>query len=73
MTRKDYILIARALKDARMLYGSYQYQKEAWQTAVEFAALLIADRLTDDNPRFSRTHFLLVIRGEKPLESRPPR
>lgn len=33
----------------------------------------IADALKRDNARFSRMHFLAVVRGEKDLNSRPAR
>lgn len=43
MTRKDYVLIAAALREAR---------------TVAEAARLLADQLAQDNPRFDRERFL---------------
>jgi hypothetical protein len=69
MTRKDYILIARAL--------NYSYRTAGMSTpaidAIDFAAASIANELGRENPRFNQNHFLAVVRGEKALESRPPR
>ena len=62
MTRKDYIRIARALN-----YCVEEHKN------VSCAAECIANELADDNPHFDRKHFLAVVRGEKALESRPPR
>jgi len=67
MTRKDYILIAGALADWHsVLAGKHE------SAAVE-AALRVANALESDNPRFNREHFLAVVRGERELQSRPPR
>jgi hypothetical protein len=53
MTRKDYILIAEALKAARPL-PHWDRNKEA-QWVVTFSRL--ADRLIEDNPRFDFNTF----------------
>lgn len=37
------------------------------------AAGFIADALELDNPRFHHGHFLAVVRGEREINSRPPR
>ena len=58
MTRKDYRLIAGALRESYKV-GNYN------------APELIADALATDNPRFDRDFFLQVVRGEKPLNARP--
>jgi hypothetical protein len=65
MTRKDYILIAGALRDA--------IQDSKSPEAVMEVAPHIAGYLKDDNCRFDYGHFLAVVRGEKDLNSRPPR
>lgn len=54
MTRKDYVLIAAALRAARppgtaLLARCHQ---------ADCDALVIADRLAGDNPRFDRERFL---------------
>jgi len=69
MTRKDYILIARALLYAR---EDCRGQK-ILESGVWLAAAQIANTLQETCPRFYRLHFLAVVRGEKALESRPPR
>ena len=71
MTRKDYILIARALGCA---HGQvYCKEENSYQGGVRCAAMHIALGLKEDNPNFDREHFLAVVRGEKALTSRPPR
>ncbi len=54
MTRKDYVLIAEALKKARPTPSDYN------SAHVQFRAdvTLIADALANDNPRFDRERFL---------------
>jgi len=69
LTRKDYIAIAEALRQARGMDG----QSGKHIAAVECATDFIADAMAADNPRFDRNHFLKVVRGERELQSRPPR
>ena len=52
MTRKDYQLIAGALKDA---LGAVDHPH---RTGAVLAAQELAYRLRDDNPRFDRKRFL---------------
>lgn len=59
MTRKDYILIARALADSRPTVG-YERNLLTWNCT----ARLLADALAADNPRFDREHFLRACRGD---------
>lgn len=81
MTRKDYILIAEALRYARghamaersCYDADYRTPIEIELTGVMAAAEYIANAMQTDNPRFSREHFLAVVRGERDLNSRPPR
>ena len=70
MSRKDYILIARALRDAKEIGG---FVRKRDREVVLGTAHVIAGALAADNPRFNRDHFLAVVRGEKALTSRPPR
>ena len=79
MTRKDYIAIAEALRYARghAMAGRNCYDEDT-RTPIEIelggvmaSAEYIANAMKDDNPRFSREHFLAVVRGEKELNSRP--
>lgn len=75
MTRKDYIAIAEALRYAR---GHAKATPSielvtASLNGVNAASEYIAHALSKDNPRFDPEHFLAVVRGEKPLHSRPSR
>ena len=83
MTRKDYIVLAEALRvqyrRASDTANSCTTDKSlmadgfvAKQTVLEVASEL-ADSLKGDNSRFNREHFLSVVRGEKELHSRPAR
>lgn len=53
MTRKDYILIAAALRDARQANST-----AAHEIAISDAAFILARSLANDNPRFDRARFL---------------
>jgi len=71
MTRKDYIVLARALKLAR---EDEMRSGQMWrESGVRTAAQFIANELEDENPRFDRHHFFAVVMGEKALTSKPPR
>ena len=72
MTRKDYILLARALHERLDFERNVKTNKTPVE-AIYVTARRISDALRADNPRFDREHFLAVVRGEKALESRPPR
>lgn len=72
MTRKDYIIIARALNQ------TYKSACESKQSADVLEAILrtsysVASELADDNSRFNGHHFMDVVRGVKAIDSRPPR
>jgi len=73
MTRKDYITIATALKQA--LKTEIEVHGVSGQTAggVRLAASAVATYLGYDNPRFDRQYFLAVVSGTKDLNSRPGR
>ena len=79
MTRKDYIVIASALRDAYQkeeMDNKYASEGEPTRTnlqALETASCCIAAALRVDNDRFDHDHFLAVVRGEKGLNSRPSR
>lgn len=68
MTRKDYILIAEVFR-IEYLNANGQWER----TALDNTAQSLCDALHSDNPRFDKEHFFAVVRGEKPLESRPAR
>lgn len=55
MTRKDYVLIAEALKEA--LTNS----SEDRAYGVESAAQFVADALQQENPKFDRGRFLAAV------------
>jgi hypothetical protein len=69
MTRKDYILIADALRSEKPNDGWDPNKRVQW----DLDCKAIAQALAGDNPRFDREHFLAVVRGEKPLNSKPGR
>lgn len=56
MTRKDYVLIAAALKRAQVA-EVYEHDKNM-RAGVEYAARCVAITLAEDNPRFDRDRFL---------------
>lgn len=68
MTRKDYILIAQALKESMALPGI-----AATPDAIRVAAETFAFHLRRDNPAFVSEHFVAVVLGQKDLNSRPTR
>lgn len=55
MTRKDYELIAEAL---RLANGSITVAPYDAETAIALVAHLLADRLEKENPRFNRDLFI---------------
>jgi hypothetical protein len=72
MTRKDYIILARALN------STYRSACESKQSADVLEAILrtsysVASELAADNSRFNGEHFMQVVRGVKDLNSRPSR
>jgi hypothetical protein len=72
MTRKDYIIIARALN------STYRSACESKQSPDVLEAILrtsygVASELAADNSRFNGQHFMQVVRGCKALDSRPAR
>jgi hypothetical protein len=75
MTRKDYIKLADVLFTARTWAEPWEPSKDRTEVhqTVDWIAGKIAIALHDDNPRFDREHFLAVVRGERSLNSRPPR
>jgi hypothetical protein len=85
MTRKDYILIAEALRVAFIdcrdthivaIREARPEDAQGWycrKIEVERIADSIAALMANDNARFDREHFLAVVRGERELQSRPPR
>ena len=71
MTRKDYIILAEAL---RVQFNVNKvFANDGLSRGVLLAAEEIADVLHRDNSRFNRDHFLAVVRGEKDLHSHPAR
>lgn len=60
MTRKDYVLIAEALREARVdiQCKEPEEQVQTLKDGVSYAADWIADALAGENPRFDRNRFL---------------
>lgn len=73
MTRKDYILIASALRKALEIESELSGETGPSAGGVRLAAAAISDALANDNSAFKREHFMAVVRGEKDLNSRPAR
>lgn len=61
MTRKDYILIAAALREAERHALGCRYKASAADMR-EVTAHFLADALERDNPRFDRGRFLTAAR-----------
>lgn len=57
MTRKDYILIAAGLKEARSSYAAMP-NVAVYHNGIDNAATRICDALARDNARFDRARFL---------------
>jgi hypothetical protein len=57
MTKKDYILIAAALKAALQIDGKDEYLP-AYKVAIRRVADTLCADLARDNPRFDRERFL---------------
>ena len=57
MTRKDYVLIANALR-AAMISTPSNNGAHAWNNGIWMASIELADALQSDNPRFNRERFL---------------
>lgn len=73
MTRKDFILLAGALRDQFQQSTDNPSRLSTEADGVFIAACALADALQRDNSRFNREHFLAVVRGDKDLHSRPSR
>lgn len=58
MTRRDYVLLAAALRDA---IASEKQHEHTGKAAVMVAAGSIADALHKDNPNFNRETFYAAI------------
>ena len=56
MTRKDYVLIAQAIKN--QIEMSIKFEEEESQAGAENIARDLADALQADNTRFNRARFL---------------
>ena len=58
MTRKDYVLIADAIKTQIEL--STKYEEEESRAGAQNIAYDLAWKLSEDNPRFDRDRFLVA-------------
>ena len=64
MTRKDYVLIAKAIRTTRSLYAFNK--SEIAKLAIDSVTDTLANRLAEENPRFDRAKFVEASK----LESR---
>ena len=64
MTRKDYILLATALRDAHeaIIAKEPADSVRTLRDGADYAADYIADALAHDNPRFDRARFVAACR-----------
>lgn len=60
MTRKDFVLIAGALKSARVTNHTNMPNRALYLNGVDNAAHMIAAALADTNPNFDKARFLLA-------------
>ncbi len=58
MTRKDYVLIAAALRDTLLIDCPTESYLQGAKAAHVSAVTRLADSLARDNPRFDRERFL---------------
>ena len=59
MTRKDYVMIADAIRETLLPECETGIAPPDWQVfATRRVALRLADQLRQDNPRFDRTRFM---------------
>lgn len=66
MTRRDYILIATALRSARVTNYISERSRDLYNAGIDAAVQHIADALEADNPAFDRKKFSeAAIRGGK--------
>lgn len=72
MTRKDYIILARALRSSYTNACETRQSPEVLEAILK-TAFTVCGELAEDNSRFNGWHFMDVVRGNKSLESRPPR
>ena len=56
MSRKDYIIIAKALKSSR--YGHFLSMRPEFQAGIDKAVLNLVEVLKAENPRFDEARFL---------------
>ena len=61
MTRKDYVLIAQALKTAINYERDFNKSEESAK-AIETAAEFMAGLLAQSNPRFDRDRFIKAVK-----------
>lgn len=63
----------QAIADILVVAKSYAGMSNPAHDAIGFITNELADVFQKDNERFNREHFLAVVRGERPVNSRPPR
>jgi hypothetical protein len=78
-SRSHYQMLAGALHKAQDVFIAYETDSnrlDRYQHGKKVGALIAAEMIADvlgmDNPAFDREHFLAVICGDAPVNSRPP-
>lgn len=66
MTRKDYVLIARVLRDAKQhCFSTDTMEGTVARNMVDHIAAKLAEVLKQDNPRFAQSTFFAFINDEE--------
>ena len=60
MTKKDYVLIARAIKNARERLEESTGELASGHTMASFVAAELCDELRRENPRFDPYRFIMA-------------
>ncbi len=71
-SKRHYQFVAEKLFYATQ-WESSKREQETIDYTIRRLAEVFADEFECDNERFNREHFLAVVRGERPINSRPPR
>ena len=73
-SKQHYQVLAGILLQARdwEAFKTTTARQAQHHVVIQRLAEVFADVFETDNTRFDREHFLAVVRGERPVNSRPP-